>query len=65
MNPYELRLSLLTMARDMLETQHRAQVQSWELMEKFTEDYPYPKFPTFQDILDRAAEMNKFISESK
>jgi hypothetical protein len=24
-----------------------------------------PKFPSFQEILDRAAEMNKFISESK
>ena len=65
MNPYELRLSLLNMARDMLTNQYHAEVQAWELLEKFTDDNPYPNFPTFQNILDRAAEMNKFISESK
>ena len=65
MNPFELRLNLLNMAKNMLDSQYQAQVKAWELMEKFTDNNPYPKFPTFQDILDRAAEMNKFISESK
>jgi hypothetical protein len=65
MNAFELRLNLLNMARDMLDNQYQAQVQAWELMEKFADQHPYPKFPTFQDVIDRASEMNKFISESK
>jgi len=65
MNPFELRLNLLNMARDMLDRQYEAQVKAWEFMEKFTDDVPYPQFPTFQDVIRRAAEMNTFISESK
>jgi hypothetical protein len=65
MNPFELRYQLLESAKSMLEAQYYAQAQAWHALEKFTDDNPYPKFPSFQDILDRAAEMNKFISESK
>jgi len=65
MNPFELRYQLLESAKSMLEAQYHAQAQAWHALEKFTDDNPYPKFPSFQDILDRAAEMNKFISESK
>jgi len=53
------------MARDMLDRQYDAQVKAWEFMEKFTDDVPYPQFPTFQDVIRRAAEMNTFISESR
>jgi hypothetical protein len=62
MNPYELRYQLLQAAKDMLEQQFHASKQIWELMEKAGEP---PKFPSYQEILERAAEMNKFISESK
>ena len=62
MNPYELRYQLLQAAKDMLEQQFHASKQIWELTNKAGEP---PKFPSFQDILDRATEMNKFISESK
>jgi hypothetical protein len=65
MNAYELRYQLIQSAKEMLEAQYHAQAQAWEALEKFTDNEPYPKFPSFQDILDRAAEMNKFISESK
>ena len=65
MNPFELRYQLLQSAKDMLEAQYHAQVHAWQVLEKFTDNNPYPKFPSFQNILDRAAEMNKFISESK
>jgi hypothetical protein len=62
MNPFELRYQLLQSAKDMLEGQFHASMQLWDLMGKAGDP---PKFPSFQDILNRAAEMNKFISESK
>jgi hypothetical protein len=46
----------------MLEGQFHATMQLWDLMGKAGEP---PKFPSYQEILERAAEMNKFISESK
>ena len=62
MNPFELRYQLLESAKSMLEGQFHATMHLWDLMGKTGEP---PKFPSFQEILDRAAEMNKFISESK
>ena len=62
MNPYELRYQLLESAKSMLEGQFHATMQLWNLMGKAGEP---PKFPSYQEILERAAEMNKFISESK
>jgi hypothetical protein len=62
MDPAQLRFQLLESARSMLEGQFHATMHIWDLAGKTNEP---PKFPSFQDILDRAAEMNKFISESK
>jgi hypothetical protein len=62
MNPFELRVNLLNMAKDMLENQFHSNMHLWDLTNKAGDP---PKFPSFQDILERAAEMNKFISESK
>jgi hypothetical protein len=62
MNAFELRYQLLESAKSMLEGQFHATMHLWDLTGKAGEP---PKFPSFQDILDRAAEMNKFISESK
>ena len=62
MNPFELRYQLLESAKNMLEAEFDALKQLWDMANKTGNP---PKFPTFQDILDRATEMNKFISESK
>jgi hypothetical protein len=62
MNPFELRYQLLESAKSMLEGQFHATMHLWDLTGKAGDP---PKFPSFQDILDRATEMNKFISESK
>jgi len=62
MNPFELRYQLLESAKNMLEQQFHASMQLWDMSGKASEP---PKFPTFEDILERAKEMNKFISESK
>lgn len=62
MNPFELRYQLLESAKNMLEQQFHASMQLWDMTSKVGEP---PKFPTFEDILERAKEMNRFISESK
>ena len=62
MNAFELCYQLLESAKSQLEQRFHAQMQLWDLTGKAGEP---PKFPTFEDILERAKEMNKFISESK
>lgn len=60
MNPFELRYQLLHSAKEILEAQFHAGLKTWEILEKAGEP---PKFPTFQDMLDLATKMNKFVSE--
>jgi hypothetical protein len=62
MNAFELRYQLLESAKNQLEQRFHSQMQLWDLTGKAGEP---PKFPTFEDIMERAKEMNKFISESK
>jgi hypothetical protein len=66
MNPFELRYSLINTAKDLLTQQYEAQMKIWETasktVEKFTE--AAPKFPTAEEIIEQAIEMNKFISGS-
>jgi len=62
MNPFELRYQLLESAKSQLEGQFHALMQLWDMSGKAGEP---PKFPSFENILERAKEMNKFISESK
>ena len=62
MNPFELRYQLLESAKSMLEHEFHAQIQLWDLSSKVGDP---PKYPTFNDILERAKEMNRFISDTK
>ena len=62
MNAFELRYQLLESAKNMLETQFHSAMHLWDLMGKTTEP---PKLPTFEDMLNRAKEMNAFISDNK
>ena len=65
-NPFELRYSLLTTAKQFLENQYKAQLQIWELADKTSKKTAdlAPKFPTTAEVIDAAIEMNKFISDS-
>ena len=66
MNPFELRFSIFNSAKDLLIKQHAAQLAVWEAMDKTSKKAAdlAPKYPTVEEIVDKAIEINKFISES-
>ena len=66
MNPYELRFSILNTAKDFLEAQYKANLAAWELADKTakkTLDLT-PKFPTMEEVIEKAIEINRFVSET-
>jgi len=66
MNPFELRFSIFNVAKEILETQYKANLATWELMNKAAKkaEEVAPKFPTVEEIVEKATEINKFISEA-
>lgn len=66
MNPYELRFSILNTAKDFLEAQYKANVTTWELADAATKKALdlTPKFPTMEEVIEKAIEINKFVSET-
>ena len=66
MNPFELRFSIFNSAKDLLVKQHEANMAAWDALDtasKQAQDLA-PKFPSIEEIVDKAIEINKFISES-
>ena len=66
MNPFELRFSVFNVAKDILVKQHEANLAAWEALDKTSKKAAdlAPKFPTIEEIVEKAIEINKFISES-
>ena len=66
MNPFELRFSIFNTAKDFLVKQHEANMAAWDALDKTSKKTQElaPKFPTIEEIVDKAVEINKFISES-
>lgn len=66
MNPFELRYDLLKTSKEFLTEQYNAQLKAWELADeagkKLLENAP--KFPTVEEVINNAVEMNKFISNA-
>jgi predicted metal-dependent peptidase len=64
MNPFELRFSIFNTAKDLLVNQHEANLAAWEVLNKTTKEAEElaPKFPTTEEIIDKAIEINTFIS---
>lgn len=74
--PYEIRLELLKMAKEMLEfdyfTVKDALFQEWNVnvtqaqqnQAKIPSLPELPKFPTAQDVIDKARILNTFVSNS-
>ena len=64
MNPFELRFSIFNTAKDLLVKQHEANLVAWEVLNKTTKEAAElaPKFPTTEEIIDKAIEINTFIS---
>lgn len=66
MNPFELRYDLLKTSKEFLTEQYNAQLKAWEMADeagkKLLENAP--KFPTMDEIINNAVEMNKFIGNA-
>jgi hypothetical protein len=66
MNPFELRYSIFNTAKELLENQYKANLATWEFLNKTTKETEElaPKFPTMDEVIDKAIEINRFVSES-
>jgi len=66
MNPFELRFSVFNTAKDFLEQQYKANLVAFEAIDKATKDAAAlaPKFPTMEEVIEKAVEINKFVSDA-
>ena len=66
MNPFELRYSVFQTAKDFLEQQYKANLQAFEMLDKAAKDAAElaPKFPTVEEVIEKAVEINKFVSDA-
>lgn len=64
MNPFELRFNIFNTAKDLMVKQHEANIAAWEVLNKTSKEAVdlAPKFPTTEEIIDKAIEINSFIS---
>jgi|GEM_PF-1231348 len=63
-SPFELRFSIFNAAKDLMIKQHEANMAAWEVLNKTTKEAAElaPSFPTTEEIIDKAIEINTFIS---
>ena len=66
MNPFELRYSVFQTAKDFLEQQYKANLAAFDALDKAAKDAAElaPKFPTVEEVIDKAVEINKFVSDA-
>ena len=66
MNPFELRFSIFNSAKDLLIKQHEANLAVWNAMDEASKKAAElaPAYPTVEQIVEKATEINKFISET-
>jgi hypothetical protein len=66
MNPFELRYSVFQTAKDFLEQQYKANLQAFDALDKATKNAAElaPKFPTVEEVIEKAVEINKFVSDA-
>lgn len=66
MNPYELRFSILNTAKEFLEQQYKANLAAFDALDKATKQATElaPKFPTVEEVIEKAVEINKFVSDA-
>jgi len=66
MNPFELRFSVFNTAKDFMQKQYEANMAAWSLLDKTSKETLElaPKFPTMDEVVEKAIEINKFISSN-
>ena len=64
LSPFELRFSIFNTAKDLMVKQHEANMATWEVLNKTSKEAVEltPKFPTMEEIIDKAIEINTFVS---
>jgi uncharacterized protein (DUF2344 family) len=65
-SPFEMRFNVFNVAKEVMEEQYKANLAAWDLMDKASKNAEElaPKYPTVSEILEKAIEINKFISDS-
>jgi hypothetical protein len=71
LSPYEIRLQLLMMSKDLLLDEYHTKrdhaYRKWELNQENPQSRDYPdlaKFPSEQDIVAKAKSLNDFVSSA-
>ena len=66
MNPFELRFSIFNTAKDLLEKQYQASTDAWDTMDATAKQLTgmAPQFPSMAEIVEKAIEINKFVSDA-
>jgi hypothetical protein len=66
LNAYELRFATFYQAKEFLENQYKANLATWELLDKASKEALelMPKFPTLTEVIDKAVEINQFVSDA-
>jgi hypothetical protein len=66
MNPFELRYSVFQTAKDFLEQQYKANLAAFDAIDKAAKNAAElaPKFPTVEEVIEKAVEINKFVSDA-
>ena len=66
MNPFELRYSVFQTAKDFLEQQYKANLAAFDALDKGLKEASElaPKFPTVEEVIEKAVEINKFVSDA-
>lgn len=66
MNPYEIRLELLKLSRDILLDENSSKIQQLQMEWEETKSNPFPKLPfaSVDDVIQTAEKLNAFISKT-
>ena len=66
LSPFELRFSIFNVAKDILVKQHEANLAVWNALDEASRKAVdlAPKYPSVEEIVEKATEINRFISES-
>ena len=66
MTPFELRFSVFNTAKDFLEQQYKANLAAFEALDRAAKEASElaPKFPTMEEVIEKAVEINKFVSDA-
>ena len=65
-SPYELRFNIFNVAKEILDQQYKANLEVWKTLDKTSKEAAdlMPKFPTVNEVVEKAIEINSFVSDA-